>query len=84
MTHAVTRPAPTQHSPEPTTPAPAVPAPPLQPRPTLFKVLCAAFALWVGFLVVLYFKTVYPGRSTAPRPDAAGMIRPDATTSPAP
>lgn len=32
---------------------------PLKPRKGLFVVLCAAFAVWVGLLTTLYFKTVY-------------------------
>jgi hypothetical protein len=41
--------------------APALPpaAKPLKPRKGLFVVLCAVFAVWVGFLTTLYFKTVY-------------------------
>ena len=35
------------------------PAKSLKPRKGLFVVLCAAFAVWVGFLTTLYFKTVY-------------------------
>ena len=34
--------------------------PPLQPRKRLFVVLCVAFAVWTGLLVILYFRTVYP------------------------
>ena len=40
-------------------PAEPPPAKPLTPRKGLFVVLCAAFAVWVGFLTTLYFKTVY-------------------------
>ena len=47
---------------------------PLKPRPGLLAALSVVFALWVSFLVVLYFKTVYPRRSTAPRPDASGSV----------
>ena len=32
---------------------------PLKPRKGLFVVLCAAFAVWVGCLTTLYFKTVH-------------------------
>jgi hypothetical protein len=56
----------------------APPVRPLKPRPKLLAVTSIVFALWVAFLVGLYFKTVYPRRSTAPRPDAKGMISPDA------
>jgi len=40
-------------------PAELPPAKPLKPRRGLFVVLCLAFAVWVGFLTTLYFKTVY-------------------------
>lgn len=50
------------------------PARPLKPRPVLFTTLSVAFALWVAFLVALYFKTEYPRRSVAPRPDAKGNL----------
>jgi hypothetical protein len=36
--------------------------PPLKPLPTLFKALIVGFALWLGVLLTLYFKTVYPLR----------------------
>lgn len=35
---------------------------PLKPRPKLFVLLCAAFALWLIALAILYFATVYPLR----------------------
>jgi hypothetical protein len=53
---------PTQKSkrdPEPAAAAPA-PAQPLKPRPVLFAVLCVVFALWMVFLIVLYFTTIHP------------------------
>jgi len=56
----------------------------LKPRPVLFKAVSAIFALWVAFLVVLYFKTVYPRRSSAPRPDARGVLRPETQAAPDP
>ena len=34
----------------------------LKPRPRLFATLCICFALWIGALLWLYFKTVYPQR----------------------
>ena len=37
-------------------------APPLRPHKTLFMVLLVIFMVWVGVLVGLYFKTVYPAR----------------------
>jgi hypothetical protein len=41
-------------------PAPQLPpVEPLKPRKGLFIVLCTAFAVWVGCLTTLYFKTVY-------------------------
>ncbi len=33
---------------------------PLKPRPLLLAVLSVIFALWVGFLIVLYFTTIKP------------------------
>jgi hypothetical protein len=65
------------------TPAQVAPPDPLKPRPVLFKVLCVVFAVWVVFLVALYFKTAYPRRSTAPRPDAQGALRPQTLPVPA-
>ena len=32
---------------------------PLKPRKGLFALLCVVFAVWVGLLTTLYFKTVY-------------------------
>ncbi len=34
----------------------------LTPRRRLFAFLCVIFAVWVIFLLALYFKTVYPER----------------------
>jgi len=42
--------------------APALPAPGVKPRPRLFAVLCILFAAWIGVLVWLYVRTVYPVR----------------------
>ena len=53
------------------------PATPLRPRPRLFIVLLVLFAIWLGILLTLYFKTVYPLRhhSTAAttRPGASAL-----------
>ena len=38
-------------------------APPLKPRPRLMIVLSVILALWVAFLLALYFRTVYPHRN---------------------
>lgn len=57
-------------------PAPA----PLKPLPTLFRVLLVGFAVWLGVLLTLYFKTVYPLRHT-PSTDAAAT-RPGASALP--
>ena len=38
--------------------APAEPVAPLKPRKGLFIGACAVFAVWVAFLLVLYFTTV--------------------------
>ena len=35
------------------------PAIAMQPRPKLFYALLLAFVLWIGFLLTLYFTTVY-------------------------
>jgi hypothetical protein len=52
------------------------PAPkPLKPRPRLFVALCAIFALWVGALLLMYFKTVYPSRHR-PSTQATHVIHP--------
>jgi hypothetical protein len=59
------------------------PPQPLKPRPVLLAVLALVFAGWVTFLVALYFKTEYPRRSTAPRPDARGVLPSDAPNRPA-
>jgi hypothetical protein len=42
---------------------------PIKPRPFLFAFLCVVFALWIGLLLLLYFKSVYPRRHP---PAAAG------------
>ena len=39
--------------------APITFAPPLRPRPRLLMVLSVLLALWVAFLLVLYFRTVH-------------------------
>ena len=49
---------------------------PLQRRPRLFAILLIAFVIWLGVLLTLYFKTVYPMRypsATATRPGASGL-----------
>jgi len=56
---------------------PQFPPRPLKPRPILFAFLCLVFTLWAGFLLALYFKTEYPRRSVAPRPDAKGNLVPE-------
>ena len=49
---------------------------PLTPRPKLLALLAVLFAVWMAFLVYLYFKTVYPHRSAAPRGDVTAMAAP--------
>jgi hypothetical protein len=56
-------------------PSATEPVPRLIPRPMLFKVLCAVFALWVVMLLVLYFLTVYPLRHPSD-PGGTGTTRP--------
>jgi hypothetical protein len=48
--------------------APIAFPPPLRPRPRLLMVLSVVLALWVAFLLVLYFRTVYPHRNDGVRP----------------
>jgi hypothetical protein len=36
--------------------------PPLKPHRGVFIILCIVLAVWVGVLLVMYFKTVYPQR----------------------
>ena len=60
---------------QPPPPEPAACAP-LKPRPKLFLAMLLVFAVWLGILVTLYFKTVYPLRypSTATtRPGASAL-----------
>jgi hypothetical protein len=45
-------------------------AEPLKPRPRLFAAQLANFAIWVGALLAMYFKTVYPNRHRATTQDA--------------
>jgi hypothetical protein len=47
---------------------------PLTPRPRLLALLAVVFAVWMAFLVYLYFKTVYPHRSAAPRAAAPAAV----------
>ena len=49
----------------------AIAVQPLQPRRKLFGALMALFALWVAALVVMYFTTVYPNRTTPSETPAA-------------
>ena len=62
---------------EDVTPQPA----PLRPHRKLFFALLLVFLVWVGVLLAMYFKTVYPQRhghpsmgvGTATRPGASGL-----------
>jgi hypothetical protein len=45
--------------------AEVVAATPLKRRPRLFVVLVIAFLIWLGVLLTLYFRTVYPIRHPA-------------------
>lgn len=49
--------------------------PPLKPRRKLFVLLLLAFFAWVGLLVALYFKTVYPLRHPVGEPPVMGQPR---------
>ena len=44
--------------------------PPLKPRRKMFILLLLAFLAWVGLLLGLYFKTVYPMRHPKGEPPA--------------
>jgi hypothetical protein len=64
----------------PTKGAESAPPPyrPLRPHRMLFASLLIGFLLWVGVLLLLYFRTVYPERhpsagTTATRPGASGL-----------
>lgn len=49
---------------------------PLKPRPRLFVALMLGFVVWLGVLLTLYFKTVYPQRhpsAAATRPGASAL-----------
>jgi hypothetical protein len=51
------------------TPAPTEPAcQPIAPRPKLFRLLMVGFVVWVGVLLGLYLKTVYPMRHAGTSP----------------
>ena len=55
---------------------PQPPCQPLKPRPKLFAALMLIFAVWLGALLTLYFKTVYPERhpsAAATRPGASAL-----------
>lgn len=41
---------------------PLPPAIPLKRRPRLFIALCVLTGVWIAFLMILYFTTVYPLR----------------------
>jgi hypothetical protein len=57
---------------------PEVACKPLKPRPKLFAALMIGFAIWLGVLLTLYFKTVYPMRY----PSDAAATRPGASALP--
>jgi hypothetical protein len=54
--------------------------PPLKPHPKLFLTLLLIFLVWVGFLLGMYFTTVYPQRH--PSAGAAPASRPGASDLP--
>lgn len=56
---------------------PVLPAPrPFVPQRGAFIGMCVLFAIWVGFLVTLYFTTIYPKRhpSKPEQPASAGRV----------
>jgi hypothetical protein len=40
----------------------AAPPPPVRPRKAVFIVMCILFLAWIGVMLLIYFKTVYPIR----------------------
>lgn len=52
-------------------------APPLKPQRKLYIISWIVFVLWVAFLLILYFKTVYPLRH------GPQSVQPSATGQPA-
>ena len=44
----------------------AFPVRPFTPRPMLFMGLLLLFVIWVGLLLTMYFRTVYPERHQSP------------------
>jgi hypothetical protein len=55
---------PTQ-GPNPAGPAQTPQIPPIRSRPKMLAFLIVAFVLWMAFLLLLYFTTVYPMRHPA-------------------
>ena len=53
---------------------------PLKPRPRLFAALMLLMALWIAFLLILYFTTVYPKRNQG-QPIAAITLPPHLSLS---
>jgi hypothetical protein len=51
---------------------------PLIPRPRLFAILLIGFVIWLGLLLSLYFRTVYPMRY----PSTDATTRPGASALP--
>jgi hypothetical protein len=60
----------------PPPPPPDITCAPLTPRPKLFAAIMVTFAIWLGVLLTLYFKTVYPERhpsAATTRPGASAL-----------
>lgn len=62
----------------------AHPVPPLKPRPTLLRVLSVVMAVWIAFLLWMYFSTVRGDKPPGPTtdqstPTAALPTRPGAS-----
>ena len=55
--------------------------PPLKPRPRLFYSLLAVLAVWVISLLVMYFTTVYPNRSSGGNAQADTTRAPEGAVS---
>ena len=48
-------------------------ADPLKPRPRMLVILAIVFALWLAFLLTMYFTTVYPHRHIESRPSVTAQ-----------
>ena len=61
---------------------PENPPKPLRPHPRLFLALFVVFLVWLGLLLTMYFKTVYPYRAAQTSTGAEAGARPGASGLP--